>query len=81
MTTTDKEKMEMKPTPTTNQRLKTILLVLLIVLVALLVLGAIVPFLMMSGMMGGWMKWMMGPHGQMMNTMMAASTDMLRNIQ
>ena len=58
MATTDKEKIEMKPEPTTNERLKTILLVLLIVLVVLLVIGAIVSFLMM----GGWMRWMMGPH-------------------
>ena len=62
MTTTDKEKMEMRPTPTTNQRLTAIFLVLLIVLVVLLVIGAIVGFLMMNGMMGGWMRWMMGPH-------------------
>ncbi len=53
MATTDKEKIEMNTTPSTNQRLTTILLVLLIVLVVLLVLGVIVGFLMMSG-------WMMG---------------------
>ena len=77
MATTDKERIEMKPEPTTNERLKTILLVLLMVLVGLLVLGAIVGFLMMSGMMGGWMRWMMGPHGQLMNTMVAVCTDIL----
>ena len=77
MATTHKERTEMKPEPTTNERLKTILLVLLIVLVGLLVLGAIVGFLMMSGMMGGWMRWMMGPHGQLMNTMVAVCTDIL----
>ena len=77
MTTTDKDKIEMKPAPTTNERLKTILLVLLIVLIVLLVIGAIVAFLMMSGMMGGWM---MGMHGQTMNNMAAACTDIMRNI-
>ena len=61
MATPDKEKIEMKPEPTTNERLKTILLVLLIVLVVLLIIGAIVSFLMMGGM-GGSMRWMMGPH-------------------
>jgi flagellar basal body-associated protein FliL len=55
MATTDKEKMELNTQPSTNQRLKTILLVLLIVFVVLLILGAIIGFLMMSGMWGGWM--------------------------
>ena len=50
MNTPDKEKFEMNTTPTTNQRLVTILLVLLIVLVVLLIIGIIVGFLMMSGM-------------------------------
>lgn len=48
MSTTNKENFEIKPEPTTNERLKTILLVLLIVLVVLLILGAIVSFLMMG---------------------------------
>ena len=55
MATPDKEKNEMNTTPSTNQRLITILLVLLIVLVVLLVVGTILGFLMMSGMWGGWM--------------------------
>jgi uncharacterized membrane protein len=80
MNTTDKEKIEMKPTPSTNQRLVTILLVLLIVLVVLLVIGIIVGFLMMGGLMDGW-RWMMGPHGQSMNDMVAACTDIMRNFQ
>jgi hypothetical protein len=80
MNTTDKEKNEMKPTPTTNQRLVTILLVLLIVLVVLLVIGIIVGFLMTGGMMGGW-RWMMGPHGQSVNDMVAVCTDIMRNFQ
>ncbi len=78
MNTTDKEKIEMKTAPITNQRLVTILLVLLIVLVVLLVIGIIVGFLMMSGMMGGWM---MGTHGQTMNNMVTACADMMRNFQ
>ena len=80
MNTTDKEKNEINATPSTNQRLVTILLVLLIVLVVLLVIGIIVGFLMMSGMMDGW-RWMMGPHGQIMNNMVAVCTDIMRNIR
>jgi hypothetical protein len=60
MNTTDKEKLEIKSAPTTNQRLVTILLILLIILVGLLVIGVIASFLMM----GGWMR------GGMMSPMM-----------
>src|SRR6266542_687238 len=48
-------------TPSTNQRLVTILLILLIILVALLVIGVVAGFFMM----GGWMR-----GGMMMNPMM-----------
>lgn len=48
MNTTDKEKIEMNTTSTTNPRLVTILLVLLIVLVILLIIGTILGFLMMG---------------------------------
>jgi hypothetical protein len=79
MHTTNNDKVEMNSTPTTNQRLVTILLVLLIVLVVLLVLGIFLGFLGMGGMRGGGM--MMGMNGQTMNNMMAACTDMMRNFQ
>ena len=79
MNTTDTEKLEVNTTPSTNQRLVTILLVLLIVLVVLLVLGIILGFLGIGGMMGGGM--MMGMNGQTMNNMMAACTEMMRNFQ
>ena len=74
MNTTDKVKIEMNTTPTTNQRLVTILLILLIVHVSLLVIGIVVGLLMMSG-------WMMGTHGQTMNAMMSNCTDMMQNFQ
>jgi len=79
MNTTDKEKVEMNTIGTTNQRLVTILLVLLIVLVALLVIGIVFGFLMTGGMMGGGM--MMGINGLVINDMMSACTDFMRNIQ
>lgn len=78
MNVSDKEKIEMNSTLTTNQRLVTILLVLLIVLVALLVIGIVLGFLMTGGMMGGWM---MGISGQTMNDMMSACADFMRNVQ
>lgn len=69
----------MNTTITTNQRLVTILLVLLIAFVTLLILGIVAGWSMMGGMMG----WggMMGMSGQMMNNMMSACTDMMRNFQ
>jgi len=74
MNATDKEKIDMNTTLTTNQRLVTVLLVLLIVPVALLVIGTGVGFLMMGGGMMGW--------GGMMNGgMTTACLDMMRNIQ
>lgn len=51
----------MSTTPTTNQRLVTILLILLIILVAVLVIGIVAGFFMMA-------NWMRG--GMMMNPMM-----------
>ena len=66
----------MNTTVTTNQRLVTILLVLLIVFVVLLILGIVASWLWMGGMMG----WG-GMNGQMMNNMMSACTDMMRNFQ
>ena len=80
MTTTDKERVDINPTATTNQRLVTILLVLLIVLVTLLVIGIVAGFLMMGGGMMGW-GGMMGMNGQTMNNMVSACTDMMRNFQ
>lgn len=76
MNASNQENSVMDTTVTTNQnqRLVTILLVLLIVFVGLLTLGIIFSFLMMgSGMMG------MG--GPMMNNMMSACTEMMRNFQ
>src|SRR6266508_4242185 len=55
-----RKKIDMNTTPTTNQRIVTILLFLLIILVALLVIGILVGVFMM----GGWMR------GGMMNPMM-----------
>ena len=82
MTTTNTEKVDMNPAVTTNQRLVTLLLVLLIILLALLVLGIVAGFLMMGGgMMGFGSMGMMGITGQMMNTMLSACTDMMRNFQ
>jgi len=79
MNATDKEKIDINSTATTNQRLATILLVLLIILVALLVIGTVVGFLMMGGgMMNGGM---MGMGGMMTNDMSKACLDMMRNIQ
>ena len=56
-----RKKIDMNTTPTTNQRLVTILLILLIILVALLVIGIIASFFMM----GSWMR-----DGMMVNPMM-----------
>jgi hypothetical protein len=70
----------MNTTITTNQRLVTILLVLLIVFVVLFILGTVVGWLWMGGGMMGW-GGMMGMNGQMMNNMMSACTDMMRNFQ
>ena len=83
MNATDKEKIDMNTTVTTNQRLVTVLLVLLIVLVALLVIGIVVVIIMMSGgmMMGGMVNPIMGMNGQTMNNMMAACTNMMQNFQ
>jgi hypothetical protein len=80
MNTTEKEKVEMNPTVTTNQRLITILLILLIVFVILLILGIVAGWLWMGGGMMGW-GGMMGMSGQTMNDMMSACTDFMRNIQ
>ena len=78
MNATEKEKIDMNTTVTTNQRLVTILLVLLIIFVGLLVIGIFARFLMIGGgMMGG----MMGMNGQMMNDMMSACSDLMRNFQ
>ena len=74
MNTTDKEKIEMNTSPTTNQRLVTILLVLLIVLVALLVIGIVAGWLWMGGGMMGW-------GGMMTNHMANACLDMMRNFK
>ena len=63
----------MNPALTTNQRLVTILLVLLIILLTLLVLGIVAGFLMTGGMMG--------MSGRMLNAMMSACIDMIRNFQ
>ena len=78
MNATDKEKIDINSTATTNQRLVTILLVLLVILVALLVIGTVAGFLMMGGGMmgsGGMMN------GGMMNDMHTACLDTMRNIQ
>jgi hypothetical protein len=69
----------MNTTPSTNQRLITILLVLLIVLVTLLVIGIILGFPGTGSMMGG--GWMMGMNGQAMNNMMSACTEIMKNFQ
>ena len=70
----------MDTTAKTNQRLVTTLLVLLIVLVVLLIIGTVVGWLWMGGGMMGW-GGMMGMNGQVMNNMMSACTDMMRNFQ
>jgi flagellar basal body-associated protein FliL len=80
MNATDKEKTQLNTTPTTNQRLITILLVLLIVLVALLITGIVAGWLMMGSGMMGW-GGMMGINGQTMNNMISACADMMRNFQ
>jgi hypothetical protein len=64
----------------TNQRLVTILLVLLIIFVVLLIIGVVIGWLVMGSGMMGW-GGMMGMSGQMMNNMMSACTDMMRNFQ
>jgi len=69
MNATDKEKIDMNTTVSTNQRLVTVLLVLLIILLVLLVIGTVVGFLMMGGGMMGW--------GGMMN----ACTNVMQNFQ
>ena len=82
MNATDKEKIDMNTTVSTNQRLVTVLLVLLILFLILLVIGTVVGFLMMGGgMMGGMMNPMMGMNGQTMNDMIAACTSMMQNFQ
>ena len=86
MNATDKEKIDMNTTVTTNQRLVTVLLVLLIVLVALLVIGIVVVILMMSGgmMMGGMTLApgaSAGVNGGMMNDMYTACINMMQNFQ
>jgi len=78
MNATDKEKIDMNTTVSTNQRLVTVLLVLLILFLILLVIATVVGFLMMGGGMMGWGGMM---NGGMMNDMHTACTDMMRNIQ
>jgi hypothetical protein len=75
-----KEKISMNTTTTTNQRLVTILLVLLIIFVVFLIMGIVLGWLVMGSGMMGW-GGMMGMNGQMMNNMMSACTDMMRNFQ
>ena len=70
----------MNTTITTNQRLVTILLVLLIVFIGLLILGIVAGWIIIGSGMMGW-GGMMGMNGQMMNTMMSACSDMMRNFQ
>jgi flagellar basal body-associated protein FliL len=70
----------MNTTVTTNQRLVTILLVLLIVFVVLLIVGVVAGWLWIGSGMMGWGS-MLGMNGQMMNNMMSACTDMMRNFQ
>jgi hypothetical protein len=77
MNATDKEKIEMNTAVITNQRLVIILLILLIILVALLVIGVIAGVLMPGSMMRSGM--MMSMNGQMMNDVMAACSDMMRD--
>jgi len=78
MNATDKEKIDMNTTVSTNQRLVTVLLVLLILFLILLVIGIVAGFLTMGGGMMGWGGMM---NGGMMNDMHTACTDMMRNIQ
>lgn len=70
----------MNTTITTNQRLVTILLVLLIIFIGLLILGIVAGWIIIGSGMMGW-GGMMGMNGQMMNTMMSACSDMMRNFQ
>lgn len=70
----------MNTTITINQRLVTILLVLLIIFIGLLILGIVAGWIIIGSGMMGW-GGMMGMNGQMMNTMMSACSDMMRNFQ
>lgn len=70
----------MNTTITTNQRLVTILLILLIIFIGLLILGIVAGWIIIGSGMMGW-GGMMGMNGQMMNTMMSACSDMMRNFQ
>jgi len=83
MNATDKEKIDINSTATTNQRLVTILLVLLVILVALLVIGIVAGFLMMGGGMMGWggMTLAPGASAGVNGGMTTACLDMMRNIQ
>ena len=66
---------------TTDQRLRSIVLILLIILISLLIVGTAAFLLTMGGIMSGGMWRMLGVNGQVTNNLIASCTSMMRSFQ